>query len=216
MTPLAALSPAGSFTRRRGFTLIELLTVIAIIGTLAAILIPVVGSVRASAKASQCASNLRQLGVATGLFAADNKQTLPRLAAEFVLDLWPYAYRSEAALPVLAGDPPAALAGTVFECPGVVDDVTTVKRSYGVNVRLLGAPDATRVVRTGDLTAPGSTLLYGDVSGTDELSRTALNPRHKDRVNLAYADGHVGASALTVELVGTGDAIYLTPAWLGQ
>ena len=44
---------------RSGFTLIELLTVIAIIAILAAILIPVVGSVRASARSSVCQSNLR-------------------------------------------------------------------------------------------------------------------------------------------------------------
>ncbi len=42
------------------FTLIELLTVIAIIGILAAILIPVVSSVRDSARAAECTSNLRQ------------------------------------------------------------------------------------------------------------------------------------------------------------
>lgn len=59
------------------FTLIELLTVIAIIGILAAILIPVVGSVREKAKVSQCAVHLRDVGTAVQLYALDNNDFLP-------------------------------------------------------------------------------------------------------------------------------------------
>jgi len=60
-----------------GFTLIELLTVIAILGILAAIVIPTVGKARETAQRAVDANNLRELGKAAMIYAADNRDALP-------------------------------------------------------------------------------------------------------------------------------------------
>ncbi|AHF90169.1 hypothetical protein OPIT5_07960 [Opitutaceae bacterium TAV5] len=83
MPPLPANLPhnriaaAGRFHGRCAFTLVELLTVIAIIGILAAITIPVTGRVRESVRTASCASNLRQIAAAGILYGHDNRDLLP-------------------------------------------------------------------------------------------------------------------------------------------
>lgn len=62
---------------KNAFTLIEMLVVIAIIAVLAALLFPVFARARSQSKKDVCLSNLRQLGQAVVMYAADYDEHIP-------------------------------------------------------------------------------------------------------------------------------------------
>ena len=62
---------------QNGFTLLELLSVIALIAILAGLLLPVSANMVQRARDTQCANNLRQIGIGANAAAADNNNTYP-------------------------------------------------------------------------------------------------------------------------------------------
>jgi len=78
-------SSVGHSRFQRAFTLIELLVVIAIIALLIGILLPALSSARESSLTTICASNLRQLGVSTTMYADDHRE-----------QIWPVVFEGNA------------------------------------------------------------------------------------------------------------------------
>lgn len=115
-----------AFRSGAGFTLVELLVVIAIIALLAALLLPSLSQAKVRAQLIQCSGNLRQLGIASQVYAGDHSDTLPGdwwgQGLFFASALQPYV----GAAPVAAGQEKDRNAlyesfgrVRVYHCPGL-------------------------------------------------------------------------------------------------
>src|ERR1700690_3464437 len=62
------------------FTLVELLVVIGIIGILGAMLLPAISAAKSYARRTVCTNNLRQIGLAVGMYSDDANDKAPRPA----------------------------------------------------------------------------------------------------------------------------------------
>lgn len=180
--------PPQATRRAPGFTLIELLVVIAIIGILSAMLLPALARAKAAAQRAECGSNLRQIGVATHLYWADNRETSFALWSkadatgktwwfgwlangtdgERAFDLssgalFPYLHGNEVRLCPLLN--PAA--NPQFQPKG-----TNTIFSYGCNRYVFGAPTQPPV-KTSRLARPTTTALFADAASVDNFLQTA-------------------------------------------
>ena len=76
------IEPLCGQGRFSAFTLIEILVVLAIIGILAALLLPALSKAKAKGRQAACANNLRQLALGYQMYTADHDGRLPENVPE--------------------------------------------------------------------------------------------------------------------------------------
>jgi prepilin-type N-terminal cleavage/methylation domain-containing protein/prepilin-type processing-associated H-X9-DG protein len=169
-------------SRSSAFTLVELLVVISVIGILAAMLLPVFSKAKESAKATQCLSNLRQLGLGLQLFVDQNKQRLPVMYDRPVSTnsfLTNFPSSPNVVLSNFVGSP------LVWRCPS--DDKQLFQQtgsSYAWNVLVNGQAEERLRILTMNFSAHQVPLFF------DKESFHRVRGEDK-AVNYLYADGHI-------------------------
>ncbi len=208
-------------TRRPGFTLIDLLVVLAILAVIMAILFPVFVHVRERAWQATCASNLRQIGIATMQYAGDSDgvlfNALPHADAGGVTH-WSFCSEQTPGTPEVRVDAscgplgPFLKSASIWQCPSAsgvkaADYYTAVPPAYGLNIAYVrveisqGHPTSLAQVA-----APSETILVADSAAASSGAATwakyiflpsdhepAVHGLHSGMANVLWLDGHVKA-----------------------
>lgn len=228
---------------RGGFTLIELLTVIAVIGILAAIIVPVLGRVRVKAASAKSASNLRQLAVALNTHVAETGRVTG--SQIFDVQLAPYmgfkrgvngqfamateaffTHPREESTPRIAGAPRRSYAQN-NRYSGATDD-RALGESGTVGKRYTRIPTPSRVMIYTERTGPGNPggcVGQGSFTGihcTNHDPVTMAGSADWDTApngtpgvfNYAFVDGHVETRRFNdPQMIGAGSVTDPAGAW---
>lgn len=201
--------------RRRAFTIVEAIVILAVVGVLAALMVPTLNGALSRAGGVECAAKLRAIGNAIHSYAVENGGEFPRSfhsAGAHGQPGW-----TASVFPFLSGlnggdaqlDP--ASFNRFFRCPSHHEDNPFVF-SYGMNVHFELDPDGDDYTgspatwrRTSQIPSPSKTILLAEsrpVLFGDHLmchlwssQAAAVNAlagsRHGGRPSFLFVDGHV-------------------------
>ena len=194
---MSRLCSMRAHQRRGGFSLIELLVAIAIIAVLAALLLPALSAAKSKARAVQCRSQVRQLGLAMSMYGDDHRQRLPAASGSV-------PWSSRTATPWLRPLLSYYNTTNLLTCPTVSKLHHQSPYSYFLGVRAIYAETGERgELRWSRLRYPAQYLLSGDANwpfdpsdaDPDNYSQDTLFEYptivHGRRVNVLFGDLHV-------------------------
>lgn len=203
--------------RKRAFTLIELLVVVAVIAILAALLLPVLRKGKTAADTTACRNNLRQIGIAMGMYLGDFG-AYPYHKDDFQPhDWWSFLepYSNIKVVSPITNDwqwGPGVFG--IFGCPsyeripGQTKEVSYGYNYYGVAVGF-GLVSQHAAIKEKSVVVPCDMITIGDAWSSDDNGQidfdlnmgvwnlgdgrppSILQFRHNGRYNIVFCDGHV-------------------------
>ncbi|MDD2708347.1 MAG: DUF1559 domain-containing protein [Verrucomicrobiae bacterium] len=180
------------------FTLVELLVCVALIGLLAALLMPALSAAREKVRQISCMNNLKQFGVAVHTYSNDYNESLPNYhtGTFFWTSLLPPYLGMTGGCTIANMSNPKWLKCPSADKLGI--NLGSPYYPYGYN-RYAGDLRASQVdthppVQMGQILKPAGRLLMADswntgIGTVDELG--VARYRHNKGCNILYADGHV-------------------------